>query len=97
LENTVFYVAANVVIVGLATGWPDFSWCNITKRGKIHIPNDFYIVIPKGLKIYQMVVKRPNGHKIHIPTCSIASPSKTDPDWFENIPSGNPDWLQEAF
>jgi hypothetical protein len=40
-----------------------------------------------------MTVNRPNGHKIHIPTSSIARPSNIYPNWyfcFENMASGNP-------
>jgi hypothetical protein len=38
---------------------PDFSWCNIPKRGT-NVPNDEKCT--KGHKLYQMAVNRPNAH-----------------------------------
>jgi hypothetical protein len=38
----------------------------------------------------------PNVHRIGIPNFSIPRPSNIYPNWyfwFENIPSGNPDWV----
>jgi uncharacterized protein (DUF2249 family) len=76
--------------VGL--GLPDFSWHNI----------------PNGEEIYQIATKLPNGHKIYqmsrvyskcpqnISNFSIPRPSNIYPNWyfwFENLPSGNPDWV----
>jgi hypothetical protein len=58
------------------------------------LPDFSLYSIPKVVKKYQMAVKytkRPQN----IPTSSIARPSKIYPDWdfwFENIPSGNPDY-----
>jgi hypothetical protein len=72
-------------------GLPDFSWCNIPKRGK-NMPNSH--------KKYQMSTtytkwpeNKPTGQK-NIPASSIASLSNIYPNydfWFGNMPSGNPD------
>jgi hypothetical protein len=68
----------------IAAGLPDFSWYKVhTKNGKN---------IPNHPEISQMAVKY-NKSPSHLPTSSIARPSKiyTNGDfWFVNIQSGNP-------
>jgi hypothetical protein len=60
--------------------------------GTTHQNGEIYtkctLIIPNGCKIDQMCIK--------LPTSLIARPSKNDPKWgfwFENIPSGNLDYL----
>jgi hypothetical protein len=62
------------------SGLPDFSWCNIPKRGKIYQITIKYTKLPQNICIL---------------TSSIAIPSKIYPNWWggvglKKIPSGNP-------
>jgi hypothetical protein len=59
-------------------GLPNFSSYNITKRKKTQIIIKYTIWTQNRL----------NGHKIYLPTSSIARPSKIFPNrdfWFENM------------
>jgi hypothetical protein len=63
---------------------PDLSWYNIPKREKY---TNFPQAIPNGYEIYQMAVKSTKS--------PVAIPSKIYQNfyfWFENIPSGNPEY-----
>jgi hypothetical protein len=56
--------------------------------------------IPNGQNIYQMVLKRPKGHKIYRHFPLLDPPKLHNPNldfWFENIPSGNPAPNSEKF
>jgi hypothetical protein len=71
----------------LGPGLPDFSWYNIKKWE--NIPNNNKVGIPNSHKIYQ------NGGKIdqHL---LLQDPTKFTQNGiflFENMPSGNPDWV----
>jgi hypothetical protein len=68
-------------------GLPEFSWCNIPKRGG-DIRNYHNIYLPNGIKYTKWQLYRPNGHKIYQLHTFIARHSKIYSNldfWFENI------------
>jgi hypothetical protein len=77
-------------------GLPDFI--GTTYQNMKNIPNDYKTFYINGHKMYQMTIKYPNVHKLHLPKFSIPRLSKIYSSldfWYENIPSGNPGHLYE--
>jgi hypothetical protein len=73
-----------VPILPKVPGFPDFSWYNIPKQGKIH---QITRILRYGEKILPNALIY-SKWPLNSPTCSTLRPSKLE-FWFENIPYGN--------